>query len=244
MTLQLFKLASTGMLSALLLSGCGGGGDGGGPAPVPSALSFALNNGYQARIQSGATDSFDVKGACIGDASITTSAAVAAVPPFEGVAGSIASPQTSTLRINFCLAGSGLVSGTSKGNTYYDGTSHAPIGLHVDGGEYAAYVPPLPAGLPATVRGGDSGEIVTLTTYKDDTRLVATGKRVLSYEINDDTATTVFLDMFTRSFDLRDTLLTTEQTRYRMAEDGTLTMVSINVKAVSPKPFSLVYTPK
>ncbi|MEO6030488.1 MAG: hypothetical protein ABIP61_01080, partial [Burkholderiaceae bacterium] len=228
----------------LLLTACGGGGGGGAPGTVPSTLSFSLSSGFKSRIQSGATDNFNVTGTCIGNASIATGASALATPRFENVAGSIASPQTSTLHINFCPAGLGLASGTSTGNTYYDGTSYVPIGLHVDNGEYSVYVPSLASALPVKVMGGDSGDIVTLTTYKDATKLEVTGKRVLSYEINDDTAATVFLDMFTRSYNVGGTLLSTEQTRYRMAENGNLTMVSINVTSVSPKQFSLVYTPK
>ena len=245
MILRRLELALAGLLSALLLGACGGGGggDGGAPAPVASTLSFDLSVPFQDRITSGATNNFKITGTCVGTATITTSAAVDVAPPFEGL-GTHASPQTSTIHLDFCPAGLGLASGTDTGKTYFD-TNYMPVGLHIDGsgGEYAKYQAP-PTGLPLTAKVRDSGDIVTLTTYKDSPTTPPTGKRVLSYVIEADTATTAIANMVTRSYNVGGTLLATEQTRYRMAADGSLTMVSINVDSVSPKEFSLVYTPQ
>lgn len=253
MIFQPFKLAGVAVLSAVLLSACGGGGDAGAP-PVRSTLPFHLNDGYKALVQSVATHSFDVSGNCIGTYSITTGPSVVASPPFEGVAGSIASPQTSKLTITSCAPGLVLASsGPVTGNTYYDGISFAPIGLHVDNGEYAVNEPPLPSptALPATVTGGaPGGTIVTLNSYQTgDASAPQIGTRVLSYQIHDDTKTTVFLDMFNKSYDMGGELLSTEQTRYRMAENGSLTMLWIRVVGTTmvsgvPTPYTLTYGDK
>ena len=245
MALHFNKLALVGALSASLLAACGGGG-GGYTAPttppaVESTSSFALSAGYKARIVNGATDNFNITGdagdpnGCEGTASIKTEPA--AVFTFEGVAGH-SSAQTST--VNFtknCLPPTKTVTG----KTFYN-NSYVPIGQSIDGGDYSKFQAP-PADLPAMVKVNDTGSIATLNTFTDSTATVATGKRVLSYEIKADTSTTVLTNIITRTYDAANNLLVTQTSSYRTAVNGSLALVLIDVQFSSTSTIHLIYTP-
>ena len=177
MTLHPFKLVGACALSASLLAACGGGGGGGTETPptpttTPSTLSFALNAGYDARIAGGATDNFNLSGSCSGTAAIAIAAATPST--FEGVTG-YAAGQVSTVNFSNCSPQTSSATGT----TYYN-ASYVPIGLSVIGGEYSKFES-APTDLPSSVKLGDTATFATLTTYADSTKVVPTGKRVLSY---------------------------------------------------------------
>ena len=235
---------AVGILHALamaaLVAGCGGGGGGDsgaaagpGPGTITSANSFPLQDGYRARLVAGSSDSFAISDSCSGTAQITNGAATATT--FEGVAG-FGILQTSTVTFTDCLPATSTASGT----TYYD-ANYSPIGTTVTGVEYSNLNGP-PASLPASVKVGDSAVYAMLTTYTNSTKLVATGKRELSYTIEADTASTVIVDLVAKTSDISDHLLLTQQTRYRMAADGSLTMVSIDVDYPAPNAAHLHYT--
>lgn len=239
MNMQSVKWAAAGIVLASLLAACGGGGSDAPAPPVvvnpPPATTFALSAGYRARIISGATDNFNLSGSCSGTASIATAAAAAST--FEGVTGYSAS-QVSTVNFTNCLP----TANTATGATYFNG-NYVPIGLSIVGGEYARFEAP-PADLPTGVKVGDSGVLSTMTTYADSTKVVVTGKRILSYAIEADTSTTVIANVITRSYDAGTQLLATQQSRYRMAESGALTLLSIDVQFSTTSTIHLVYTPR
>ncbi len=228
---------------AALLAGCGGGGSG-GAAPTTSTASsgttpptaaFALAAGYQALVDGGSNDNFSLSGSCSGAANITTAAAVPAT--FEGVTGFSAS-QVSTVSFSNCLP----ATNTATGVTYYN-AGRVPIGLSIAGGEYSKFASP-PADLPASVKVGDTAVVATLTTYADSSKTTVTGKRVIGYLIESDTDTTAIANLSTRSYDTSDQLLATQQSRYRMASSGTLTLMSIDVQFSTTSAVHLVYTVK
>jgi hypothetical protein len=237
---------AVGILHALamaaLVAGCGGGGGdsgtpatGPGPGTIASADSFPLQDGYRARLVAGSSDSFAISDSCSGTAQITNGAATATT--FEGIAG-FGILQTSTVTFTNCLPATSTASGT----TYYD-ANYAPIGTTVTGVEYSV-LSGTPASLPASVKVGDTAVYAMLTTYTDSTppKGLATGKRELSYTIEADTASTVIVDLVAKTSDISDHLLLTQQTRYRMAADGSLTMVSIDVDYPAPNAAHLHYT--
>lgn len=240
MALHFNKLALVGALSASLLAACGGGGGGytapTTPPPVESTSSFALSNGYKARIVSGATNDFNITGGCEGTATIKTEPS--ALATFEGVSG-YASAQTST--VNFTKNCSPPTK-TVTGSTFYN-LKYVPIGLSINGGDYSKFQAP-PADLPALVKVNDSGTIATLTTFDTSTSTVPTGKRVLTYEIKADTSTTVLTNIITRTYDAANNLLVTQTSSYRTVVDGSLALVSIDVQFSFNSTIHLIYTPK
>ena len=235
MTVHFFKLAGTAVLTATLMAACGGGG-GDPPATVspPVDVTFALKAGYQARIVSGATDDFTVSGSCNGTARIATAPATIPVM-FEGVVGGSVL-QTSTLNFTNCPIGSK----SATGLTFYN-ANYSPIGSSVVGSEYAKFESP-PLDWPAAVKVGQSGTIATLFTYTDSSLVVTTGKRLISYEIKADTATTAIANIITRSYD-PVALLATETMSYRISESGTLTPVLLDVQFSTTSTLHLIYTP-
>lgn len=218
--------------AASLVAGCGGGGSdaGGGTAPTTS---FPLQAGYRALIASGSTNNFTVSGTCLGTATFTAGAATASA--FESIPG-FAVTQTATVNFTNCSPATNAVSGTS----YYDG-SYAPLGSSIPGVEYTKFLT-APPPLPSSVKVGDTAVIATLATYTDSTKSVPTGQRVLSYVIEADTANTVIGNLITKAYNASSQPLFTQQTRYRIAADGTLTIVSIDIQYSTTSTTHLVYT--
>lgn len=239
MTVQMFKLVGVGVLGASLLAGCGGGGGGDGAPAAPSTpttSNFAASKGYTDRIKSGSNDNFNLSGSCGGTATIKTEQPIAAT--FEGVDG-FSAAQVSTVSFSNCSTVAPMVTG----KTFYT-AAYAPIGLAIDGGEYARYEAPLPTGLPASVKVGATGTIVTYLSYNDRTQAVPNGKRIVTYKIEDDTSTTAMLNVVTTAVDLAGATQSVQQSRYRMAENGALTLVSITVDFNDTAKTKLVFTPR
>ena len=237
MSVHVFKVVGTAVLSAAMLSACGGGG--GDPPPdtsnPPVVATFALKAGYQARIVSGASDDFNVVGSngCVGTARISTAAAVPST--FEGVVG-VSSAQVTTLNFTNCAPATDTTTGTNFYNEKY-----LPIGLS-DGGEYAKFES-SPTDIPTLVKVGQSGIIATLITYTDSTLAVSTGKRVISYEIKADTdPTKAIVNIVTRIYD-KVNLLTAETLSYRIAQNGSLTLTLFEVQFGTTSDLRLVLTP-
>ena len=204
----------------LSLTACGGGGDS-TPAPGASVTAFALQAGFKARVQSGATDNFSISGTCGGTSTLTTSAASAS--SFEGVGG-FGITQTQTLSFTGCTPASTAVTGSA----YFD-SAYSPLGTSIPGVEYTKFVS-APAPLPATVRVGDTAVFATVTVYTDSGKATMTGQRQLSYVVAADSSTTALVTFITRSSNNAGQLLFVAQSTYRMAGDGTLTIVSIDVQ--------------
>ncbi len=244
------SLTSTwvGALCVTVLAACGGGGGGGdAPAPPsaavpppattppPTTASFALAAPFKARIDGGVSDTFDISESCTGSATITLAPATPAT--FEGVSG-VASPQTSTATLNNCAP----ASSSSTGTTYYN-AAYANLGLAVTGGEYAVFQA-APTALPATAQINDSGTIVTLNTYNNSSKATLTGTRVIRWRIEADgtSTTTALFNLITENYNAQNLLLSTQQSRYRMTQAGSLTITTINVRFEGTTLLNLLYT--
>lgn len=226
---------SAAIAPLFLVVGCGGGGGSDTPS-TPSSIpvtNFPLQAAYKARVASGVVDNFAVSGSCSGTASSTTSSPVAS--SFEG-ASAFASTQTFTVNFTNCSPSSNAVTVTS----YYD-TNYTSLGSSVAGAEYSKYLTP-PNPLPATVRVGDTGVYGTVTIYTDSTKSVSTGQRAQSYVIEADTPTTAIANFISKSYNSIGQLTSTQQSRYRIAGDGSLTTVSIDVQYSLTSTNHLVYT--
>ena len=214
--------------AAVLFTGCGGGGDSGA-----TTTSFPAQAGFRARIAAGSTDNFTLSGTCTGTATITNGAATPST--FEGVAG-FAATQTATVNLTNCTPATNTISETS----YYDG-SYTPLGSSIPGVEYAKFLT-APPPLPTAVKVGDAAVYATLTTFTDSTKIIVTGQRVLSYVVEADTANTAVVNLISKGYDTLHQLLFTQQSRYRIAADGTLTVLTIDVQYSTTSTTHLLYT--
>lgn len=244
------RFSGWSVISALCLSllvACGGGG-GDAPAsgaagaaaptnpnpnPVASNENFRLAAGYRAWLIAGSDDNFDITGSCSGTARIKIEPLAPAT--FETVTG-FGSAQVSTPMLTNCIAN------TETGTTYYN-ANYSPIGLVVNNGEYAVFTA-APIDLPASVRVGDAGTIVTYNRYGGSGKSPLLGTRVVSYKIEPDTTTTAIFNLITTSSNTSGLVLSTQESRYKMSIDGTLTRLTIEVKFDNALLTRLVYTKK
>jgi len=234
-----FPTLGTALACLVILAGCGGGGGGGGgssvtPSTVTSTNAFPLQDGFQKRIAAGASDKFTVEDFCTGTSTITYSTPVP--DSFETVQG-YSVTQTASATYTNCAPSPITVTVTNHYDTHY-----TLIGTTSSGGQYVRFVPPAPAALPTSVKVGDTGTMVTMNTYTSSSQTILTGKRVLSYEIEPDTASTAIFDLITQDFDTNDVVKITEHSLYRMAADGTLTLLYIDVQYSPPDSRHLLYT--
>jgi hypothetical protein len=181
----------------------------------------------------GSTDNFTLSGTCTGTATIANGAATPST--FEGVVG-FAATQTATVNLTNCTPATNFISGTS----YYDG-GYIPLGSSIPGVEYAKFLT-LPPPPPTAVKVGDTAVYATLTTFTDSTKIVVTGQRVLSYVVEADTANTAVVNLISKGYDTLHQLLFTQQSRYRIAADGTLTVLTIDVQYSTTSTTHLLYT--
>lgn len=228
--------AITALSAALILVACGGGG-GGDPKPqsTPSSatISFPLQSGYKARVASGSTDNFTVSGTCSGTATETTSTPSGAT--FEGTPG-FSAAQTISTHLTNCTPSTNAATST----TYYD-SNYSLLGSAFPGVEYSVIVGATLA-LPVTVKVGDTGSAGTSNVYSDSSKAVSTAQRIMSYVIEPDSSNTAIANLITKSYNTSHQLLFTQQARYRIAADGTLTPISIDVQYSTTSTNHLIYT--
>ncbi len=222
--------------TSFILVACGGGGGGGGGSnsgPMPSTSSFPLRAGYTALVSAGETNNFAISGTCAGTATITDAAATPSI--FEGVAG-FASTGTATFSLTNCTPASIATSST----TYYD-ANYIPLGVSTPGEEYAKFET-VPPPFPTSIMVGDTAIYGTLILYTDSSKAVTTGTRLLSYVVEADTVDTAIINLISKRYDNAAQLLGTQQTRYRIATNGALTIVSIDIQFSTTSSTHLVLT--
>lgn len=236
---KIIKLALPIAASVVFLSACGGGGSGASTTPttptVPAVTSFALQSGYKARLANGNVGNYTVSGTCAGSAAISISSPSATT--FEGAQ---ALSVVSTITLNFTNCTPASAASTATG--YYD-SNYNPLGHSVSGTEYGKFLT-IPTALPTSVKVGDTAIYGTETIYTDSTKTTTTGQRNLSYVIEADgtSTSTSIANLITKQFNTANQLLFTQQSRYRMAADGTLTNLSIDVQYSTTSTNHLLYT--
>ena len=226
-------------LAAVLVS-CGGGTGGSVGVPetptVPSAQDgFPLQAAYKTRAASAQMEEFFVSGTCNGTALMVMGPPVAT--SFEGAAALQAS-QSTQVALSDCTPTNIL----STGSTFLD-SNYLPLGSSVDGQEYTRFAA-APAALPASVKVGDAGTLVTLNTFTNSTKLVATGRRTWAYLVEADSATAVFVRFIQKSYNTADLLLATQRARYRLEKSGALSLLSIDIQYSGTSQNHLLYSPK
>jgi hypothetical protein len=202
--------------------------------PVGATLKFALLQAYKARLSAGSTERFTVTGSCSGTATLSETAP--ASTNFEGSTVQ-ATTQTALLNLTNCTPATSAVTGTN----YYD-TNLLLLGAATPGQEYAKVTGSAVA-LPAQVQVGDTGTLATLNLYTDNTKAVATGRRVLSFVVEAESVSTAVVNFTARTYNTSDQLLSTQQARYRIDANGTLKLLSIDLQNATTSTLHLVYTP-
>jgi len=225
--------------STLLLTACGGSSSSVQTvqaAPVAQAVStFALQAGYKTRIASGSATNFSISGTCTGSSNISSSSP--GTGTFEG-ATALTVTSTESLTFTNCTPTSAAHTSIS----YYD-SSYNPLGHSSIGVEYGKFLT-IPSALPTSVKIGDTAVFGTETIYSDSTKQVTKGQRSRSYVIEADGASgsTAIVNLITKDFNLSNQLLFTQQSRFRMATDGKLTALSIDVQASTTSTNHFLYT--
>ena len=205
------------VLISAALTACGGGGGG----TVSSTNTFNLQSGYVALASTGWSKTFTITGTCSGTIAITQGAATTATN-FESAA-ALSGNSVVTTTFSNCNPPSSAATETR----YYD-SNYIPKGYSVQGGNYAVYAS-APT-LPTSVRVGDVGVIGTLNLYTNNTKSTSAGRQDGSYVIEADTATTAIVNVISKYYNAAGTLTSTEQDRYRMAADGSLTAISLDIQ--------------
>lgn len=219
------------LLSTLFLLGCSGGGGGsGGTGPVTSTLSFPLQSGMKASVQQGGSTNFSVSGTCSGTANMNISTPLPAT--FKNIA-ALSVVIASSMNLPNCTPS--YLYGT---HTDYFDSNYNPLGTIKGSGNYGVYQ--TPPAIPVSVKVGDAGTIGTIEYYTDNTEFFLVSQDEISYVIEPDTAYTAIVNMIDKSYDLNGTLTSTEQDRYRIKADGTLTPISADLQAANGSTTPLV----
>jgi hypothetical protein len=209
--------------SVIMLAACGGGSASAPLGQVISTQTFPLQSAMKNSVEHGSSTNFTASvivpdGVCSGTSNIDISTPVPAT--FEGVSG-VSAANTATIVLKNCSPT--YISGTTT--DYYD-SKYVPLGTAFQGGDYRVYqVPPI---IPDWVRVGDTDKLGTQDNFTDSTKNEITGQHVISYAVEPDTANTAIVNIIDEFYNSVGTLLSTEQDRYRIAPDGTLTPVSLD----------------
>lgn len=212
------------------LAACGGGSgtESVGAAATPGTFNVA--SGYRVLIGTGWSKTFNISGSCSGTMSVTVGGASTATS-FEGAAAMSSTVVVAAL-FNNCSSSVPVM------ETRYFGTDYVPKGYVVQGGNYGVHAgDPV---LPSAARVGDMGAVGTINVYTDSTKSVSAGRKDVAYAMEADTSTTAVLNLMTRSYDPAETLQFTQQDRYRVAADGTLTPLSLDIQYANGSSLHLV----
>lgn len=197
------------------------------------ATTFPLRAGYQAFLTQAATNNYTISGTCSGSATESRTAAVAAT--FEGVAGY---STTTTLTGSYTNCTPATFAGTSV--SYYD-SNYKPTGSAITGTEYSVITSAID--MPTTVAVGDTAQFGTVDVYSSNTKLTRTGTRVLSYVVEaGGTSSEAIINLISRSYNLSNQLLVTQQSRYRLTSTGVLTPASVDIQYSTTSSTHLLWT--
>jgi hypothetical protein len=204
----------------LLVSACGGGG-GGSSGPVASSNSFDIRAGATRLAASGSSKTLTISGTCSGTFSLTRSPATSSTT-FEGKA-ALSGSSVGTANFSNCTPASNV--GTA---TYYYDSNYVPLGYATVGGNYAVWAS-TPT-FPVAAKVGDVAVVGTVNLYTNSSKTTPAGTEEHSYVIEADTATTAIVNLIIKSYTTSHVLTDTEQDRYRVAADGSLSLISIDIQ--------------
>jgi len=207
------------LVMSVTLTACGGGG--GASGPVSSTNTFDIRAGYTRLSTSGFSKTLTVSGTCSGSFSLVSGPATTSTT-FES-ATAFSGSSVATLNLSNCTPASNVTTTTR----YFD-TNYAPIGYSTVGGDYGVWsATPL---LPTAAKVGDVAVVGTILEYTNSSKSTYAGKQENSYVIEADTATTAIANLISKTYNASNVLTSTEQDRYRVSADGSLTLISIDIQ--------------
>jgi hypothetical protein len=212
--------------SVALLAACGGGGGGGASTePVASKNSFNVLSGWQTLVSTGWSKTYRVSGTCTGTMTITVASANTSTT-FEGT------PALSSNSVGtYAWTGCTPASGSTTIVRYYD-ANYLPLGRSVVGGDYGIFATGSPT-LPTTAKVGDVYVIGTMTEYENSTKSTPAGHEDTTLVMEADTAETAIANLISKSYNASGTLTATEQNRYRVGANGSLTPISFDIQSTN-----------
>ena len=211
------------LLTALILSGCGGGGSS-NSAPIASTLSFPLKAALASMITSGYTKNYAISGSICGTA-VDTAVPDAIGGTFGVQSNLFYTTESISLTITNCSGAPGTSSVTTGQTTYYN-SNYFLVGdiSSTQYGEFQilyAYNP--------TVMVGDTGNMGVENNYTDKSHSVFLGTTEHTYSVEADTAESAIVNLITKSYDTVHQLKNIAQSRFRIQATGALSPVSIDV---------------
>ena len=224
---RLFGIAFT----ACALISCGGGGGGATPA---TDSGFNIQAGVQRLRSSGLTANFAVTGDCAGSYAVVQSAALADTR-LTGATSSAVSYATANYSV--CRPNTESSAWTDYFNT--SGMLVLRVGLN----RYT--VPATAETYPTAAKVGDAGQVLTTQEFSDSAPTIQTGSTVVSYALGADTGSTAILSLTTKTYDNATpaALVSTALSRYRVAADGSLALLSQDLRNAVGLPAHLAYAP-
>lgn len=206
-----------------LLAACGGGGGGGGgtTGPVASNLTFNASSAIRSLTAAGQNATFSVSSSngCTGSGSYAVGAATTSTT-FESQS---ALSSTSMLNINYTNCSPATISSTTTG---YTDINYVPLG--VSGDKYIVYTGGFNA--PSTARVGDVGIIGNALRYTNSSKTTQDGTAQLSYVVEADTESTALITVATKTYNISNSLESTQLTKYRINSSNTMALVSITIQ--------------
>jgi hypothetical protein len=188
---------------------------------VASTNAFNVQSGFVSLVSAGYTKTFSVTGTCTGTFTLTAAPATTSTT-FEGTA-ALSGNEAVTATLNGCTPSSLASTGTRFFNM-----SYAPLGSSFQGGNYGVYAS-VPV-LPSAVHVGDVGTFGTVAFYTDSTKATSAGRQDVTYVVEADTATTAILNVISKNYNTSSVLTSTEQDRYKVAANGSLTVYSFDLQ--------------
>jgi hypothetical protein len=209
------------LLSTLALVACGGGGGGGSNGPVVSANSFDIQSGWSRLTANGFTKTLTVSGSCAGTYAITQGAASTG-STFEG-ATALSVNKATTLTLSNCTPATSVDTGVD----YYD-SNYRPLGYSAVDGDYAVWTG-TPA-LPTAAKVGDVATVGSADRYATSSKAIRRGRQDATLVMEADTATTAIANLVLKYYTTSNVLEQTQQQRFRVAADSSLTLISFDVQ--------------
>jgi hypothetical protein len=159
-------------------------------------------------------------GTCTGTFSITAAPATTATT-FEGTS-ALSGAEVGSFSWTGCTPASGAATTVR----YFD-SNYVPRGFSQTG-DYGVYL--TAPFVPSTARVNDVVVVGTITKYTNSAKTTPNGREDITLSMEADTATTAIANMISKTYNATGTLTLTEQDRYRVAADGSLTPLSIDIQ--------------